>query len=145
MRLLCRICAPALLLAGALCTASAADQPTPAPREAAAAGALPATLPLRRDASTAAEPANWGFSLLLLAVTGAAGGWMLWRRGARGRLLPVRAESAGVQRLTSQALTAQASVHAVQWHGEELLLGCTAQQVTLLGRRPVTPKEEAAP
>lgn len=40
-----------------------------------------------------------------------------------------------ILRLSSQALTPQASVHAVQWNGEEFLLGCTGQQVTLLARR----------
>lgn len=140
MRLLLRICVSALLVLGALCAVKAADPSAPAPREAAAAGALPTALPLRRDASAAAEASGWGSSLLLLAVTGAAGAWMLWRRGTRGRLLPVRTETARVQRLSSQALTAQASVHAVQWNGEEFLLGCTAQQVTLLGRRPVEPR-----
>jgi flagellar biogenesis protein FliO len=38
-------------------------------------------------------------------------------------------------RLASQALTPHASVHAVAWNGEEYLVGCTPQQVTLLARR----------
>jgi flagellar biogenesis protein FliO len=46
-----------------------------------------------------------------------------------------RADQRAIVRLSSQALTPQASVHAVQWNGEEFLLGCTAQQVTLLSRR----------
>jgi flagellar biogenesis protein FliO len=46
-----------------------------------------------------------------------------------------RVQQRGILRLCSQALTPQASVHAVQWNGEEFLLGCTGQQVTLLARR----------
>lgn len=38
-------------------------------------------------------------------------------------------------RLASVALTPQASVHVVQWHGEEFLLACTPQQVTVLSQR----------
>lgn len=47
-----------------------------------------------------------------------------------------------VLRLSSQPLTPQASVHVVRWDGEELLLGCTAQQVSLLARRTVTGSAE---
>lgn len=54
-------------------------------------------------------------------------GWAAAARAGRGQR--------PIQRLASQALTPQASVHAVQWNGEEFLLGCTGQQVTLLARR----------
>jgi len=46
-------------------------------------------------------------------------------RGAQGQLV----------RLSSHSLTAQASVHAVRWRDEELLLGCTPTGVTVLARR----------
>lgn len=42
-------------------------------------------------------------------------------------------------RLSSQALTPQASVHAVAWNGEEYLVGCTSQQVILLARKGIPP------
>lgn len=44
-------------------------------------------------------------------------------------------------RLASVALTPQASVHVVQWHGEEFLLACTAQQVTVLSQRKTGDRE----
>ena len=46
---------------------------------------------------------------------------------------------------SSQALTPHASVHAVQWKGEEFLLACTPQQVTLVARRPLDVGEEGSP
>jgi hypothetical protein len=57
------------------------------------------------------------------------------RRAARGGQAPVL-------RLSSQALTPQASVHAVQWRGDEYLLGCTAHRVTLLCRRAIPGEAE---
>lgn len=117
-------------------------------RPAASAPSLPAQLPLRRDGQEGSGTPVLGWraaSLLLLA--GGAGGWLLWRRGllVRGTAPPPRGAPA-VQRLSSQALTPQASVHSVRWQGEDLLLGCTAQQVTLLARRPTqaASREEGA-
>jgi flagellar biogenesis protein FliO len=52
-------------------------------------------------------------------------------RDARG--LPVRAASV--------ALTPQASVHVVLWQGEEFLLACTAQQITVLSQRTASERE----
>lgn len=75
----------------------------------------------------------------LLAV--AAGVLVLRRRGA-GALLSgwsgVRPDGMQVGKLASLPLTPQASVHAVRWNGEELLLGCTSHQVSVLARRPAT-------
>jgi len=113
---------------------------------AACAEPLPATLPLRRDAELAAEGSAWAPSLLLLGLAVAAGGYAVWRRsaGAQAQSAARRGESA-VARLASQALTPQASVHAVQWKGEEFLLACTPQQVTLLARRPLDAGEGGSP
>lgn len=73
----------------------------------------------------------------MLAVIGAGALWLARRRAPLRLLrLPMRQEHAAAARLHSQSLTPQASVHVVQWNGEDLLLGCTAQQVTLLARRP---------
>jgi flagellar biogenesis protein FliO len=47
-----------------------------------------------------------------------------------------RGKAADLVRLSSHALTAQASLHAVRWRDEELLLGCTPNGVTVLARRP---------
>lgn len=110
--------------------------------------ALPGPLPLRREEQDGpAGPFGWR-ALTLLLLAGGAGGWLLWRRGALVRAAAGARSlrgAPGVLRLASQALTPQASVHSLRWHGEELLLGCTAQQVTLLARhRMDVPEEERA-
>ena len=66
-------------------------------------------------------------------------GWFGALGAALKRLPPP--QNAGPARLASMAPTPQASVHVVQWQGEELLLGCTAQGVSLLARRPAPPAE----
>jgi hypothetical protein len=107
--------------------------------DAAIAGpvSLPASMPLRRDSDTPVVGSGW-MSALALLVTGGAGGAWWWRRKSRddaGR--PTRARAMQVVTLASRSLTAQASVHAIEWNGEELLLACTAQNVTVLSRRPL--------
>jgi len=81
---------------------------------------------------------------VLLGLAAAAGGYIAWRRGGltRGRTTRAHRAEHTLTRLSSHALTPHASVHAVQWNGEEYLLGCTAQQVTLLARRTPAPGEE---
>jgi flagellar biogenesis protein FliO len=44
-------------------------------------------------------------------------------------------------RVASVPLTPQASVHVVQWNGQEFLLACTSQQVTVLSQRPADNQE----
>lgn len=138
----------AVALAFACRTVAAGESATAAPPAAAAssAGMLPSNLPLRRDAAPGSEGASWAPSALLLALTGAAGAGMLWWRSTRARgALRANARSgpAPVLRLSSQALTPQASVHAVRWDGEEFLVGCTAHSVTLLSRRNAEPEAGA--
>lgn len=109
--------------------------PAVASAQAQDKGSLASTLPLRRDADHVQGPGSWATPALLVGLTG--GAWVVWRRFGRRRARGLRdGERSNVQRLASQALTPHASVHAVRWNGEELLLGCTAQQVTLLSRRP---------
>jgi hypothetical protein len=108
----------------------------------AQAQALPGTLPLRRDAELPMEGGSWLPSVLLVGLAVAAGGYAVWRRSAGAQSqAAARRGDAGVARLSSQALTPHASVHAVQWQGEEFLLACTPQQVTLLARRPLDARE----
>jgi hypothetical protein len=110
------------------------------------AESLPGTLPLRRDAEPAADDGSWMPSVLLLGLAVAAGGYAVWRRGAGAQAKSAaRRGDAAVARLSSQALTPHASVHAVQWKGEEFLLACTPQQVTLLARRPLDAGEGGSP
>jgi hypothetical protein len=106
---------------------------------------LPGSLPLRRDAEAGASGGMWMPSLLLLGLALAAGGYAWWRRGAAHAPSAARRADAAVTRLSSQPLTPHASVHAVQWNGEEFLLACTAQQVTVLARRPVDGGEGGIP
>ena len=123
----------AMLLVAA-CEATVAEQAAPQ------SATLPATLPVRRDSGTVAEAASWAPSLALVMLAGAGGAWAWWRRSPRARGRVGASAREEVLRLSSQPLTPQASVHAVQWRGEELLLACTAQQVTVLARRPITPE-----
>jgi hypothetical protein len=99
---------------------------------------LPGSLPLRRDAEPVSDRAVWTPSLLLLGLAAAGGGVVWWRRsGGRTHSLPARRAEHTLARVSSQALTPHASVHSIRWHGEEFLVGCTSQQVTLLARRAV--------
>jgi hypothetical protein len=120
-------------LAGAAWEVRAADA------QSSSASPLPGSFPLRREVGSEPVP-SWKPPIALLAIAGAGGAWALWRRKMRSR--SPRQSPERIVRLSSQALTTQASVHAVQWNGEELLLGCTAQQVTLLSRRAATPAEQ---
>ena len=122
------------------CGAAAATQHSPPAQPAASAGStsvLPSTLPLRRDLSVGSDGTGWKPSFALLAFVGAAGAGMFWWRTSRARRAfgGARPDAAAVLRLSSQALTPHASVHAVRWNGEEFLVACTAQAVTLLSRR----------
>ncbi|ROZ63200.1 flagellar biosynthetic protein FliO [Ramlibacter sp. WS9] len=112
-----------------------------APPASSASAASPfSQIPLRRDSAadgSAAASAGWavlfvavvaGVGLLLIrrkAGAGVPGGWL---RPASGKQLP--------KALGRVPLTPQASLHVVEWQGEELLLGCTAQSVTVVARRP---------
>lgn len=119
-----------------------------APRPAASATrvpapvvqALPESLPLRRDREAASEPGgSWSIAALFGAILLAGGVWLVLRHRAGAKLWPLAVPGAvprQLERIASQALTQQGSVHVVRWQDEEFLLGCTAQQVTLLGRRP---------
>ena len=131
-----------LLLLTGLLLASTAAPASEKDVETAPARAMPlaSSLPLRRDEATAPSPPGGWPSLALLTLAGAGGAWALWRRTQRGK--PPRGRTthdSHAVRVSSQALTAQASVHVVRWNGEELLVGCTAQQLQLLARRPMSP------
>lgn len=131
---------PWLLACGWALTASGHAQEAVRAAQAGASSVLPATLPLRRGVAEAPSGSPWlaASSVLLLA---AAGGGLLVMRRQRWPWLRIARPGgvrAGLERISSQALTAQASVHAVRWNGEELLVACTAQQVTLLARRPAS-------
>lgn len=113
--------------------AAGAGEPAAAP---VAPAALPASLPLRRDAAAGSDAPGWLPSAALLALTGIVAIGLVRRRSMNGATgLSGSIRGAPLVRLASVGLTPQASVHVVRWNGEELVLGCTAQQVTLLSRR----------
>ncbi|HSW16769.1 MAG TPA: flagellar biosynthetic protein FliO [Ramlibacter sp.] len=138
---------PAHVSAQALAPASAASAVA---TSAAPAASLPASLPLRRDAAdTASADVPWFTGLLLLGPLAAAGVALVRYQG--GSILPRRIRAGAtarpeLTRVASQSLTAQASVHVIRWGGEELLVGCTPAQVSLLSRRPLdaTPDDRGA-
>jgi len=114
---------------------------------ASAPSALPKTLPLKREEASvsAGSPALVAAGVLVVI---AAAGLLALRRGAPGALQRWKAGRAdpggSFVRLSSQSLTPHASVHVVRWSGEELLLACTAQQVTVLARKPAHPPQGGA-
>jgi hypothetical protein len=128
--------AAALAMAAMFPGPASAAEPRPQ-ASAAAAGKLPANLPVRRDAGSSVPESAWDSAIALLSIGAAAGGLWLWRRRspAGGGHRKAATGHFPVVRLSSQALTPQASVHVVQWKGEEYLLGCAGQQVTLLDRK----------
>jgi len=142
----------ALVLAGACFLGSLLPQPVGAQQAGASAPAaeapraLPKDLPLRRDAAGPVEGPPWLAFLVLLALAAGAGVFVLRRRGAAGLLQAWQGarSTPGIERVASQPLTPQASVHAVRWGGEEILLGCTSTQVTVLARRPAAGEAERA-
>lgn len=132
----------ALALTFACWHAFAAD----APAANGAERAMPfANLPLRRDGAESGESGGWTAPLLVLSLAGAAGLWAGWRRLARRRLPADAAAGQRIVRLWSQSLTPQASLHAVQWNGEELLIACTSAQVRVVARRAATLPEGREP
>jgi hypothetical protein len=138
-----------VLLAAATVGAQGAVEPSAGvsmPAASSRAG-LPATLPVKREAVLTPDTAALNPAIAVLSIAGAAGGFWLWRRGAArslGRQLGMRRQGAAPVRISSQALTPHASVHAVKWRGEEYLVACTSQHVTLLSRKAAGDGEEAS-
>lgn len=121
------------------------------PEDVGAAVRSSADLPLRRDPPPGGEGrgVRAAIFLALLALGGAAvvalqrrrlagsrgaadAGWKRWL--AAGADVPVRVRF-------SARLSPRASVHVVEWNGEEWLVGAGDAQVTLLGKRTLPPKE----
>ena len=128
------------LLAGIAISATAHAFGAETASTASASATVPASLPVRRDAEVRSEAPGWAPSLALAIAAGLGGAWAWRRRSGRTRGSAGRDEP--LVRLANLALTPQASVHAVQWRGEEWLLACTPQQVTLLSRRAIGDQEE---
>ena len=144
-------------VSSANCDAAQA-QPASAPASVAAAASAPGTsqfpgLPLQRagaDDSSSLQPFGW---LMFILFAFAIGALVLARRkGLAGAL-----SSLGIQRLAKSgqsaapvvlgrtALSPQLVVYALKWGDEELLVGGTAQSLTLLARRPCAPVDANEP
>ena len=98
-------------------------------------------IPLHRDAGAGRSIAGTAvWTALFLGVLAAAGFVLVRRRGLTGFTplagwLPPAAGASNPKALARISLTQNASLHVVQWQGEELLLACTPQSVALLARR----------
>lgn len=99
-------------------------------------------LPLRRD--TEDHGLGWGV-LALLGVIGVAAVLVSARVRKTGRAWPVaglasvgwpKAAAQRVEVLERRNLNTACTVVLVRWDDEEVLLGCTAQSVALIARRP---------
>jgi len=101
---------------------------------------LPTNLPLRREGKQGEASSSWLLASGLLVVLAVGALALAGRRGSaalRGVLRQPTGQR-GIERLASQSLTAQASVHAIRWQGEELLVACTPHEVQVLARRLAT-------
>lgn len=112
-----------------------------APAASAASAPRPfSQIPLRRDsADDGSAAASAGWAVLFVALVAGGGLLMIRRRAGGGTSGSWLRHPAGQQlpkALGRVPLTPQASLHVVEWQGEELLLGCTAQSVSVVARRP---------
>jgi hypothetical protein len=141
-----RLSAAALVILLAAPPAALAQNRLPA-TVASAQGQFP-QLPLRRDA----PPDGWMAQSLgwaaFLVVALAAAGFLIVQRKNRTSINPGRswlwpsAKPCTPKLLGRTLLTQQCSLHVIEWNGEELLLGCTPQTVSLLTRRPADPSRQ---
>ena len=124
---------------------------TQPPASVASAPIPYAQIPLQRDAAADGSAiASAGWAALFLAVVAGAGFVIVRRKSIAGPR-----QSAGWLRRAEPApstpkplgrlpLTPQASLHVIEWQGEELLLGCTSQSVSVLARHPKVDDTKAA-
>lgn len=153
-RLRMRCAALALLATGAAegFAQSLPAGPSEAPGRPQATASMPAqqfpAIPLRRDEADSGSGARSAIFATLFLVAIAGAGLILVKRrmpgalaGNAGRWLGTAQTPAEPRMMGRTALTNQASVHAVEWGGEELLLGCSPQGVTVLARRPSQPRD----
>ena len=119
------------MLAALLCvfTLQCTAQTQAADLASRAASSQFSNLPLRRD-EPAASIGNAPVWVALTLVGVFAAIWFARRRGAGGLVRPT-----AVAVSPGRALTAQASLHVVEWEGETMLVACTAHSVTVVSRR----------
>ena len=161
--LVCVVCA----WPGAAVSAQAVPAQAVAMEGTAVSTGIPLALPVRRDESPAWQTGGVGIFGALAVVMLALGlvVWLLWRSGwARGDgntpsgarhaarsisgggwrgLMAVRA-TAQLRVVESARLTPRSSVHVVQWNGQQWLLGCAEQGITVIGHQPGRPASAQA-
>jgi flagellar biogenesis protein FliO len=92
-------------------------------------------IPLQRDEASGGSAVIIAWTLVGLIALAAALVLVRTRFTGKGLLNTLRAE-APVRKVGSISLTAQASIHLVECEGERLLVGVTAQSITMLSRLP---------
>jgi hypothetical protein len=143
-----RLCIPAAALVIMLATQPAALAQSRPPVTAGPAQSQFPQLPLRREATSdgsLAESLVW--AALLVAALAASGFLIVQRKNRTGTnagrsWLRPAAKPWLPKPLGRISLTQQCSLHVVEWNGEELLLGCTPQAVSLLKRRSADPARQ---
>lgn len=115
---------------------------------ATAASSLPADIPVRRESEDrAASSGQWAF--LLWGVIVLAGATWVWARrrqktssgetGGRWSWIQGSGKTPGTgpRTMGQTRLTPRHSLHTVQWHGAEYLIGCSDHGMQLLAQRPL--------
>jgi flagellar biogenesis protein FliO len=146
--LVCAVCA----WPGVAASAEAVSPQAVAQEGPAASTGIPLALPVRRDDSPAWQTGGvgvFGALAMVMLVLGFVVWWLRrsgWAQvagkagepvagGGWRRLMAARAASQ-LRVIESARLTPRSSVHVVQWHGREWLLGCTEQGITVIGQQP---------
>lgn len=136
---------PAAALVILLATQPALLAQSPPPAAAASVNSQFPQLPLRRDSpSDGSMGETLAWAAFVVAALAAAGFLLVQRKNRSGtnagrNWLRPGAKPWTPKLLGRTFLTQQCSLHVVEWNGEELLLGCTPQSVSLLTRRPADP------
>jgi hypothetical protein len=138
-----RIGLAALLAIGLMAQSIASAQSVPDAAIASGPALFP-QLPLKRESSPGASALeSLGWMALLLAVGAIAAIVLVRRKGGTSKgfgpawmRAPTRLEAPKL--LSGISLAQHPSLHVVEWNGEELLLGCTAQGISVLARRDST-------
>lgn len=107
---------------------------------------LPDSIPLRRETETEHGAISSTPQLLVVvAVLGTLLWWLLKRfrsnasREERSGIWPSRSMGrtghGGLRVVNSSRLTSKASLHVVEWDGQQWLVGCTDSDLSVLGKR----------
>lgn len=124
-----------------------ASQPSAPDRAKGNAEHLPEGIPLRREADAEHGAISGAPQLMVVvAVLGTLLWWLLKRfrpsasQESRPGIWPVRimgrTGGGGLRVIQSSRLTSKASLHVVEWGGDQLLVGCTENGLSVLSKHP---------